>query len=77
MLIRKPEGMCTISSELGAKKVVLGFNTEQQATTFRNQAVDRTIDTASGGRPREKAVKLNFTNDERKSVVAQTIIESI
>lgn len=77
MLLRKPEGMCTISNELGDKKVVLGFNTAQQAQAFRNQLVDRTVDATISGKPREQSVSINFTNDERKSTTAQTIVEVI
>jgi uncharacterized protein (DUF924 family) len=77
MLLRKPDGMCTISNELGDKKVVLGFNTAEQAREFRNQAVDRTIDATVNGKPREQVVALAFTNDERKSVTAQTIVECL
>lgn len=48
MLLTKPEGMCTVSSDLQAKTVTIGFLDPKYAQQFRNHLVDKVIDTTQG-----------------------------
>lgn len=75
MLVAKPEGLCTVSIEADRKTVTLGFHTERESQAFRDQVVDCVIETTQG--PKRKSNGLNFTEEERQSAVAQTMIESL
>lgn len=75
MLVSKPEGMCTVSIDPIQKSVTLGFHTEHDSQSFRDQVVDRVIETTQG--PKRKSNGLNFTAEERQSAVAQTMVEAL
>jgi hypothetical protein len=76
MLLSKPEGMCTVSSDTVRRTVTLGFHTHQNALAFWNQAVDRVIETTQGASAAKES-RLNFTEEERESALAQTMIDTI
>jgi hypothetical protein len=79
MLVRKPEGMCTVATDPVKRTVTLGFHTTQESQAFRDQVVDRVIETTQGNRKpaREYNMPLHLTEDERNTAVGQTMIETI
>lgn len=74
MLLTKPVGMCTVSGDALNKTVTLGFHESEQAQAFRNHVVDKVIQGTQG---RTSKVNIKFTDEERESATAQTIVETI